>query len=128
MGAGDYQPRDVRDVGEEVGAHLLRYLTERLEVEPPGVSRRPGDDDLRPLFARLLPERVVVYEAALLVDAVLDGAIEAGREVDVPAVGQVAAVGQGQPHDLVSRLQEGVVDRLVRGRARVGLDVEIGRA
>ena len=125
MRAGDDQAGDVRDVGEEVGADLLRDLAERLEVEQPRVGRRAADDDLR---ARLLRQRahgVVVDELRLPVDRVLHGVIEPRGEVDVPAVRQVAAVGQAEPHDRVAGLEQRVVDGHVRGRARVRLDVGV---
>jgi hypothetical protein len=43
-------------------------------------------------------------------------------------VAEVAAVGEGEAHDAVARLQERVVDGVVGLRAGVGLDVRVVRA
>ncbi len=50
VSAGHDEPGDVRDVGEEVGAHFSGDFTERLEVELARVRRGSRDDDLG-LFA-----------------------------------------------------------------------------
>ena len=68
-----------------------------------------------------------VDQAGLVVDVVGDHVVELAGEVDLHAVGQVAAVGQVQAQDRVAGLEQ----REHRGRvglgARVRLDVGVTR-
>jgi len=125
VGAADHEAGDVGDVGHEVGADFLRDLADELEVEKPRVGGGPRDDDLGPLPPGHLAHLVVVDEVSDGVDRVLDGAPEAGRGAYLPAVSEVAAVRQGEAHDRVPGLEEGVIDGEVRRRARVGLHVGV---
>ena len=58
-------------------------------------------------------------------DAVVDDRVEAAREVDLEAVGQVASVVEAQREHGVARLQQPVVHRHVRLGAGVRLDVRV---
>ncbi len=115
----------VGDVRQEVGVHLVGDLAEGLEVEQPGIRGGAGDDDAGPLASRHVAHGVVVDEVGLGVHRVLNGAVEAGGEAHLPAVGEVPAVRQAEPHDRLAGLQQAVVDRHVGRRARVGLDVGV---
>ena len=70
-------------------------------------------------------ELVVVEQRVLLAHAVGDDVVEAAGEVDLHAVREVAAVVELHPEHGVARLAERVVDRRVRLRARVRLDVHV---
>ena len=81
--------------------------------------------DLRPVLAREGAHLVLVDDAGLAGDAVVDDRVEPAREVDLQAVGQVAAVVEPQREHRVARLEEPEVDGHVRLRARVRLDVRV---
>jgi len=120
--AGGDQAGDVRHVDEEQCADLVRDGTETGEVEMAGVGREAGDDHLRLAFDRLRLERVVV-DHAVVGHAVLRRVVELAGEVDLGAVGQVAAMGQAHAEDGVTRLQQGQIHRSVGLRAGVRLHV-----
>ncbi len=105
VNAGDDEPGDVGDVGEEIGAHLLGDLAEGAEVELSGVGGGPGDDYLGPLLLRHLADGVIVDTLGLPIHGVANGTVEPRREAHVPAVGQMAAVGQAEAHDRVAGLE-----------------------
>src|SRR6185503_8560347 len=66
-----------------------------------------------------------VDDAGLARDAVVDDRVEPAREVDLQAVGQVAAVVEPQREHRVTRLEEPEVHGHVRLRPRVRLDVRV---
>jgi len=68
---------------------------------------------------------LVVEIAGFGVDLVLLDLVELADEVCGVAVTEVAAVGQIQREDLITRLKGGKVDRLVGLGARVWLDVDV---
>ena len=71
---------------------------------------------------------VVVHFARVVIDAVLDGVVDLTGEIDLGAVGQVAAVGQAHAQHRITRGTEGLVYRRVGLGAGVGLHVGIIRA
>jgi len=73
----------------------------------------PGPQQLRPFAASQVAHLVEINTAGVLAHAVLDRLEIAAGDGHVPAVSQMAAHGQGQPHHLVTGLQEGEVDRQV---------------
>ena len=123
--AGDDQAGDVGDVGEEVGVYFAGDLAEGGEVELARVRRCARDDNPRALFLRQLAHLVVVDQVRRLVDDVLNGGVKARREVDAPAVSEVAAVRQAHPHDLIARLQQRIVGGEVGRRAGIRLYVGV---
>ena len=90
-----------------------------------GIAEPPGEDDLGAVLAGELLDLVVVDVLGVLVDAVVDGVEPLARERHLGAVRQVAAVRQAHREDLLARLQEGPVDRLVGTRAGVRLHVGV---
>ena len=131
-GAGVDTGRDeageVRHVDDQLGAHDVGDLTERVEVVVAGVRARSDHDDLGHDRPRHLLDLVHVDAAVLLADPVLVEVVEAAREVDLVPVGQVTAVREGQPHRLVARLHQRGIRRLVGGRAGVRLHVDVNGA
>src|ERR1700687_2678544 len=125
MRAGDDQPRNMRDVGEQEGADLFGDLAEDLEVELARIGGGSGDDNLRPLLFRQIAYRVVVDPLSLALDLVMHWAPEDSGSADGPSMRQMAAMRQRQAHQRVARLQQREVDREIRGRSRVGLYVGV---
>ncbi len=113
-------------VGEEHGADGIGDLTETLEVPGTRIGCGAADQELRPLLARQLLDPVEIDEMRLAIDIVLDGAIQAAREIDLPPMRQVATERQPEPHDGVAGLEQGEVNGLIGGRARVSLHVGVG--
>src|SRR5918998_397297 len=121
---GGDEPRYVGHVREEVGFDLVGDLAEPLELEDARVGARAGQDHPRSLAQRDLAQLVVVY-VAVVADAVVDYGVGAAREVEPHPVGEVAAVGQVHREDLLPRLEQGRVGRLVGLAARVRLHVDV---
>ena len=114
-------------VDPQLGADLVRDLTERREVEGARVGGPASDDDLGLLSQGLLADLVHVDAHGLRVDLVRGDIVKLAGEVELHAVGEVTAVGQGQAHDLVTRLGQGGEHCCVGLRTGVRLDVgELG--
>ena len=121
--AGDDQAGDVGDVADEIGADLLGDLTKDLEIDRPGVGGSAGNDDLRPVFLRQVPDQIEIQAAGLRVDLIGHGIVEFAGQGDLPAVGQMAAVIEGHSHNRVARVDQSGVGRQIRDRTGVRLDV-----
>ena len=100
-------------------------VSQTLEVDDAGVSRRAGHDELGHDFLCLGLQLVVVNGMGVVLHAVGDEVVVQTREIDGRAVGEVAAVSQAHAHDGVTRLQKCHVNGGVGLRARVGLDVGV---
>ena len=119
------QAGDVRGVDDEEGIDLVGDRTERGEVDGPGVGGGPGDDRLGALSLGEVADHVIVQGLALVIDAIGDEVVDAAAEVDRGAVGQVPALIQTHPHELVAGREQGEVHRHVGVRPRVRLDVGV---
>ena len=98
---------------------------ERLGVDDAGVGGGAGDDHLRPLAHGEVADLVVVDALVARRDAVGDEVVEAARDVDRRAVGEVAAVVEAHAQHRVAGLEQGEVDADVGVGARVGLHVGV---
>ncbi len=107
------------------GADLIGDLTEAGEVELTGIGGPAGEQELGAALACDAGYLVHVDDAALAVHLVGGDVIQTAGHVDFHAVREVAAVGEGETHDRVPGLQEGVVDGGVCLGAGVGLDVGV---
>jgi hypothetical protein len=123
--AGGHQPGEVRHVDDEQGADLVGDLPEAGEVELARVGRPAGQDDLRAALAGDARHLVHVDPIGLGRDLVGGDVVQPARHVELHAVGQVAAVGQREPHDRLAGLQQRVVDRRVGLGAGVRLHVGV---
>ena len=124
---GGDEAGEVRHVGPQIRADLVGDGAERLEVEGARVGGPAGDEHLRALGQGLLTDAVHVDAVGLRVDLVGDDVVELAGEVELHAVGEVTTVRQGQTHDLVAGIGQGVEDGGVGLRAGVRLDVgELG--
>ena len=119
---GDH-PGDVRDVGQQIGAHRVGDLAEARPVGHPGVRGEAGDDHLGLVLPGQRLDLVVVQPLGDGVDAVGDDLVQLAGAVDRAAVRQVAAVQQAHAHHHVARLHQRIVDRAVGRRAGERLDV-----
>ena len=119
------EAREVRHVAPEQRSHLVGDLAELPRLDRARVRRAAAKDHLRPVLLREREHLVVVDDARLAGDAVVDDRVEPPREVDLEAVGEVAAVIEAQRENRVARLHQPEVDGHVRLRAGVGLDVRV---
>ena len=101
---GRDEPGDVGHVDEQQRADAVGDRRHPLEVPRARVGGGPGDDDLRPDLGGLRREGVVVDPLVLAGDAVRVHLVQAAREVDRRAVGEVTAVGEVHAQDPVARL------------------------
>ena len=90
-----------------------------------GIRRAAADDHLRPVLAGEVAHLVVVDELGVLAHAVVDGVEPLAGEVDLRAVGQVAAVRQAHRQHGVAGLDEGAVRGEVGARPAVRLQVGV---
>src|SRR6185436_7475119 len=94
------------------------------EVQRLGVSRETGDDHFRLVLDGQTLDFVVIDQAGVGVDAVLDSVVELARGRHLGAVGQVTAVCQAHAQNGVARLNQCQVNRAV-GR-RTGMRLNVG--
>ncbi len=125
MQPGGDETGEVRHVDHQQRADLVGDLAEAREVELARVGRPAGQQQLRPALAGDARDLVHVDQAALAVDLVGGDVVQAPGDVDLHAVGEVAAVGEREPHDRVARRQQRVVDGRVGLRAGVRLHVGV---
>ena len=125
MLAGRHQPREVRHVHDEVGAHRVGDLAEAHEVELARVGRPAGEQQLGLVLLRQARDLVHVEPGVLPAHAVRDDVVQPPREVELHAVREVAAVVELHAHDPVARLEQRVVDGRVGLRAGVRLHVGV---
>ena len=123
MQAGRDEPREVRHVAPEERADLVGDLAELPRLDRARIGGAAAQDHLRAVLLRERQHLVVVDEARLPRDAVVDDRVEPPREVDLEPVGQVAAVVEPERQHRVARLHQPEIHRHVRLRARMGLDV-----
>ena len=104
---GGDEAGEVRHVDHQQRADLVGDLPEAGEVELAGVRRPARQQQLRPRLAGDAGDLVHVDQAALAVDLVGHHLVQAPGDVQAHAVGEVAPVGQREPHDRVSRARAG---------------------
>ena len=125
MQAGRDQPGEVGHVDDQVRADLVGDLPEALEVQQARVRRPAGEDHLRPALVGDPLHLVHVDQARLAVDLVGGDVVQLAADVDLHPVGEVAAVGQLEPHHRVAGIEQRVVDGGVGLGAGVRLDVGV---
>ena len=115
----------MRDVGHQGRADLARDVAERGEVDRARERRAAGDDQLRPMLARQVPDLVEVDSLGVLPDTVRDDRIELARVVHRAARGEMSAVREVGAEHGVAGLEQREVDGHVGLRTRVGLHVGV---
>src|SRR4051794_40067066 len=119
------QAGEVGHVDEQVGARLVGYRPEGLEIEVARVGRPAGDDHLGPVLERERADLVHVDELVLSAHVVRDDVVELARHVDPHAVREVAAVAELHAEQRVARVHERVVGGGVGLGPGVWLDVYV---
>ncbi len=124
------QPRgdesgEVGHVDHQQGPHLIGDLPEAEEVELAGVGGPARQDQLGLALPGDPGDLIHVDQAALPVHLIGGHLIETSRDVEFHAMRQVTTVGEGEAHDGVPWLQQGVIDGGVGLGAGVGLDVGV---
>src|SRR5215469_2655595 len=115
MCAACNQACDVCDVSHQQSVNLASDLGEGWEINDPRDSRATAEDDLWLLPPGEVVHLIKVQHAVVGAYSVLNWLEPLAGDRHRPAVGQVAAHGQGHAHDLVARLQEREVDGEVCG-------------
>ena len=103
--SGD-QAGEVRHVDEEFGAYLVCDLAHAGEVELAGVGGAAADEDFGLDFDGLLLECVVVDDLGVLPNLVAGDVVELAGEIELVAVGEMAAIGEIEPKDGVPGLNQ----------------------
>jgi hypothetical protein len=114
----------MRHVDEEIRADLVGDRAHARPIDHLRIGTEAADQHLRLVLQREALDLVVV-DQTLFGDAVLHGVEQLAGEIDLGAVGQVAAVGQAHAEDGVARLQQRQIHRLVGLRAGVRLHVGV---
>ena len=125
MQAGGHQSGDVRHIDQEERADGVGDLAEAGEIEDARIGAGAGDDHLGLMLLGEARQLVVVDGLGFLAHAVGDDLVGLAGEVELVAVGEVAAVGQVQAENRVAGLQHGGVGGLVGLRAGVRLHVGV---
>ena len=123
--SGGDEPGEVRHVAHEFRADRIGDLAEAREIELARIGRPAGDDQLRPLFLRDPLDLVHVDPVVVLRNAVGNDLVELSRDVQLHPVREMTAVIELQAHDLVARIEQRHVDRVIGLSAGVGLDVRV---
>ena len=121
--ASSNEASKVGHIYPQVSADLISNFTEGREIHGSRVSRPAADNDLRLFLQRLLAQLIHVHTHGLWIHLVGGDIIKLAREVQLHAVGKVAAVSQGQAQNLVARFSDGGKHRCVRLRTGVRLNV-----
>ncbi len=125
MDAACDQAGEVGHVDEKVGTDLVGDLPHAGEIPVARVGATAADDDLRLLAHGQGLKLVVVDDLSIAANLVGDDSVELAREVELVAVGQMAAVGQVKAEKGVAGLNQRHVGGGVRLRAGVGLHVGV---
>ncbi|GMA91303.1 hypothetical protein GCM10025869_18320 [Homoserinibacter gongjuensis] len=128
MQARGHEPREVRHVDPELGAHLVGDRPERREVELARVGRPAGDDHLRLHLEGGAAHLIHVDAERLGVDLVGVGLVELAGEVELHTVREVPAVRELEAQDAVAGLRDGRQHGGVGGGTGMRLHVGVGGA
>ena len=126
--AGADEAGDMGHVDQQARLHCLGNPCHAFEVDCARIGRAAGDEQRRAHLARPGLDLVVVEQPARPVHAVVMGVEPAPGEVRPGAVAEMSARCEVETQDPVSGTQQHEEHRLVRLRARVRLDVGVGRA
>lgn len=125
MGIARHEASNVRDIRHEEGIYLTRDGCEFREVNDSGIRRGTAEDEFRAFGTRLRRNRVVI-EPPLGVGDIGDGTVVDAGGAHLPSVGEVPAVPEVEPHDGISRMEEGETYRKIGRRSGVRLHVDMG--
>jgi len=95
--AGGDQPRDVRHVDEQVRADRIGDGAKARPIDDTRIGRESRDDHLGTMLLCETLHLIVVDDAGLRNDPVLDRFEELAREIDLGAMGQMTAMIEAHP-------------------------------
>ena len=122
LARGD-QTGNVRHIDHQQAASLVGDVAQPGKVDDARIGGRARDDEFGLHFKRLTFKRVVVDDLFLLRHAIRHEVEVLTGHVDRAAVRQMAAVREVHTHDRVAGVEHRKVDRHVRLRAGMRLDV-----
>ena len=122
--AGCDEAGDMRHVDEEDCANRIGDLAHARPVHDLRIGAEAADQHLRLMLGRQALHLVVINHAGGI-HAVLHGVEKLAADIDLGAVGEMAAMRQRHPEDGVARLQQRKVDGLVGLRAGMRLDIRV---
>ncbi len=125
MHTGGDKPGDVSDIDHHVSPADVARLAHFLPVPETRIGRGAADNHFRFDLFGLLDELVVVDCFRFGIDLVAVEFVQLAGEINRVAVGQVAAVGKVQPHDFVTRIEDGEINGHVGLGAGMRLDIGV---
>ena len=125
MQARGDQARDMRHVHHEQRAHRIGDLAEAREIQHARISAGAGQDHLGLVLLGQARELVVIDALVVFAHAVGHDVVSLAGEVELVAVGQVAAVREVHAQDGVAGLQHRGVSGLIGLRAGMRLHVGV---
>ncbi len=128
MHAARDQSGEMRHVDHQDRADFIRDRAEFGEVDRAGIRRTARDDQFGSAFFRQPFDLVEIDASVFLAHAVLHRVEPFAGQRRRGAVRQMPARGQGHAHQRVPRLQQSQLNRAVRLRAGMRLDVDEFRA
>src|SRR3546814_8348564 len=110
----------------QIRAHLVADGAEPLEIDEAWIGRAARDDHPGLVLKRHRLKRVIVYQVAVLVDAILHGVEPFARQRGPCAMRQVPARIQRHAEEGVAGLKQRQHHRAIGLRARMGLHIGEG--
>ena len=104
--AGGNKAGEVGHIYPQFRPHLVGNGAEGREVLVARVGGPAGDNHLRPFGQGLFPDSIHVNAEGGGVYFVGNHLVELPGKIQVHAMGEVAAVGEGQAHDFIARISE----------------------
>ena len=117
---------EVCHVDPQASANLVRNLTHCFEINHAWVSRATSDQHAWLVLFRQIFDLVVINQAILLANTIVNRLEPLTRQVDFRAMAQVTTVVQAHAQEFFAWFHGCQHNGLVRLRATVGLDVRIG--
>jgi len=100
--AGGYQARHVRHVHEQVGADRIGNGPEARPIDDARIGREPRDDHLGTMFLSQTLDLIVVNDAGVGDNSVLNRLEEFAREIDLGSMRQMTTVVETHPQNRVA--------------------------
>lgn len=116
----------VGDIGQYEGTYFIGYAADARIVPVTAVRRSTAENEFRFMGACLLFQHVIVYQAVFFPDTIKSCVVGFAGEIDGGAMCQMAAHGEVQAEDGISRLQDGQHNCGIRLGAGVRLHVGVG--
>lgn len=123
-----YEAGRVRNVGHNEGAYFIGYGADAGIIPIAAVGGGATDDELGLVLQRLAFHHIVVNEAGVFVDAVVDRVVKLAGKIDRRAVGKVATHAKIEPEDGIAGVKDGEHEGGIGLGTAVWLHIGIGYA